>query len=134
MLQVFLCHSTEDKKQVLSLFRRLRKSKFDPWLDKKKLLPGHEWDQEIRKEVHKSEVVLICLSNGSLRKEGYVQREIKLALDVAEEKPDGTIFIIPVRLEECGIPQRLRKWQCVDYLKEVDTAGCYKHYRNVKMR
>ena len=30
-------------------------------------------------------------------------------LDKAEEKPEGTIFIIPALLEECEVPQRLSK-------------------------
>jgi hypothetical protein len=37
-------------------------------------------------------------------KEGYVQREIRRAIEVAEEKPEGTIFIVPVKLEECDVP------------------------------
>ena len=27
---------------------------------------------------------------------------------------DGTIFIIPLHLEPCAVPERLRKWQWVD--------------------
>jgi len=41
-----------------------------------------------------------------------VQKEIRFALDKAEEKPEGTIFIIPALLENCEVPQRLsrRHW------------------------
>jgi hypothetical protein len=45
---------------------------------------------------------------------GYVQKEIGFALDVAEEQPEGALFLIPVRLEECDVPERLRRWQWAD--------------------
>jgi len=34
-------------------------------------------------------------------KEGYIQKELRRVLDIALEKPEETIFIIPLRLEEC---------------------------------
>ena len=60
----------------------------------------------------------VCLSSQSVRKEGFLQKEIKFALDVADEKPEGTIFIIPVKLDECQLPGRLRHWQWVNYFEE----------------
>ncbi len=64
-------------------------------------------------------VVVVCLSNGSTTKEGYVQKEIKVALDVAEEKPEGTIFIIPARLEEdVSVPERLSRWHWVNLFQD----------------
>lgn len=117
-LKVFLCHSSSDKPMVRELFYRLRNDGFDPWLDEENLLPGQEWQQEIPRAVKQSDVVLVCLSKTSINKIGYVQREIRYALDVAEEQPEGFIFIIPVKLEECSIPERLRRWQWVDLFRE----------------
>jgi rod shape-determining protein MreB len=37
---------------------------------------------------------------------------------VADEQPEGAIFIIPVRLEECEVPDRLRRWHWVDLFDE----------------
>jgi hypothetical protein len=45
---------------------------------------------------------------------GYVQREIRDVLDVADARPEGSIFVVPARLEPCQLPERLTKWQCVD--------------------
>ena len=42
-----------------------------------------------------------------------MQKEIVIALDAAEERPEGAVFIIPVLLEECQLPSRLAKWQSV---------------------
>ena len=50
-----------------------------------------------------------------MTKAGFVQKEIRVALEVAEEQPEGVIYIIPLRLEECTVPTTLRRWQWVDY-------------------
>lgn len=113
-LQVFLCHSSRDKEAVRVLFDRLKRDGFAPWLDEENILPGQDWDNEIRRAVRLSHVVVVCLSKSSVTKEGYVQKEIKLALDVADEKPAGTIFLIPAQLEPCEVPERLKGWQWVD--------------------
>jgi hypothetical protein len=56
---------------------------------------------------------VVCLSKSSITKEGYIQKEIRFALDVALEKNDKTIFIIQIRLEECDVPEKLKKWQYI---------------------
>ena len=117
-LRIFLCHSSEDKPAVLNLYSRLYNDGFDPWLDEKKLLPGQEWEVEIPKAVKTSDVVIVCLSHKAINKSGYVQKEIKFALDKAEEQPEGTIFLIPLKLEECDVPERLQRWQWVNLFEE----------------
>ena len=118
-LSVFLCHSSSDKHIVRKIYQRLYSQVgIDPWLDEAKLLPGENWDNEISKAVDESDVVIVCLSNNSINKEGYVQKEIARALDVAEQKPEGTIFIIPLKLEECPVPRRLSAWQWLDYFQD----------------
>jgi hypothetical protein len=115
-LRVFLCHASQDKPVVRDLYKRLAvESWIEPWLDEEKLLPGQDWDLEIEKTLESVEVVIVCLSNRSVTKEGYVQKEIRRVLDIALEKPEETIFIIPLRLEECELPRRLRTWHYVDY-------------------
>lgn len=63
-------------------------------------------------------MVLVCLSAQSVTKEGFVQKEIKFALDKADEKPDGTIFIIPARIEDCDVPERISKFHWVDLFSD----------------
>lgn len=117
-LRVFLCHSSGDKPTVRDLYHRLRADGVDPWLDEENLLPGQDWQQEIRKAVRLSDVVVVCLSRESITKAGYVQKEIRYALDVSDEQPEGTIFLIPLKLEECEVPERLRRWQWVNFFEE----------------
>jgi TIR domain-containing protein len=117
-LRIFLCHSSGDKKVVRDLYRQLYKAGFGPWLDEEDLLPGQDWQAEIPKAVRRSDIVLVCLSRSSISKEGYVHKEIKYALDIADEKPEGTIYIVPVKLEVCEVPDRLSQWQWVELYKE----------------
>jgi DNA-binding NtrC family response regulator len=117
--RAFLCHSSEDKEQVRALYRRLVEKGVAPWLDEIDLLPGHDWRLEITQAVRSSHVIVVYLSRNSVRKDGFVQKEIAMALDLADEKPEGSIFIIPVKLEPCDVPQRLRRWQWVEMFHEA---------------
>lgn len=112
-LKVFLCHAHSDKDVVKALYARLTKDGVDAWLDKEKLLPGQDWELEIRKAVREADVVVVCLSK-QFNQAGFRQKEVRLALDTAMEKPEGEIFIIPARLEECDTLESLRKWHWVD--------------------
>lgn len=117
-LKVFLCHASESKPHVRDLYRRLRASGVDPWLDVEALLPGQDWQLEIRRAVRQADTVLVCLSKRSVSKTGYVQKEIRYALDAADYRPEGEIFVIPVRLEACVVPERLNRWQWVDLFEK----------------
>lgn len=122
-LQVFICHASQDKPIARELYQHLfGEGWIDPWLDEEKLTPGMTGDMEIEKAVEASDAVIVCLSSKSVSKEGYIQRELKFVLDIAFEKPEGAIFVIPLRLDECQVPRRLRTWQYVDYFP-LNKAG-----------
>jgi formylglycine-generating enzyme required for sulfatase activity len=114
LLRVFLCYASADEPDAHALYQRLLANGVDAWIDKEKLLPGQNWQEEISKAIRNSDVVIVCLSENSVNKEGYVQREIRLALDIANEKLEGTIFIIPARIRNCDVPIRLSAYQWVD--------------------
>ena len=116
-LKVFLCHAHSDAAAVRDLYRRLVKDGVDAWLDKEKLLPGQDWELEIRQAVREADVVVVCLSR-QFNQRGFRQKEVRLALDTAIEMPDGEIFIIPARLEECDTLESLRKWHWVDLFED----------------
>ena len=61
-LKVFLCHAHADRDSVRALYSRLTKDGVDAWFDKAKLLPGQDWELEIRKAVREADVVVVCLS------------------------------------------------------------------------
>ena len=94
---------------------------YDVWLDEKNLLPGQDWNLEIGKAIREADAVIVVLSPKMVKKEGYIQKELKLALDFYDEKPEGEIYVIPALLEECEIPRALRSLQYVD-LRQNDSG------------
>jgi len=125
-LRVFLCHSSDDKTTVRELYNRLdTEGWIDAWLDEKKLYPGQDWNYEIEQAVEEADAILVCLTKNSVTKEGYVQRELRIILDFADYKPEGTLYIIPVRLEKCEPPKRIRRWQYADYFPKSQQKIAY---------
>ncbi len=113
-LKVFLCHSSVDKDTAKELYDDLETDGFSPWLDKEKLVGGQNFDLEIKKAIKTSHVVVICLSKMAITRPGYVHKEIKTALDIADEQPEGTIFIVPVRLDDCTVPMSMKQIHYID--------------------
>jgi tetratricopeptide (TPR) repeat protein len=72
-------------------------------MDKHSLLPGQNWDIEIKKAIKSSRYFITLSSANSVGKRGVVQTELKRALDAQEEFPESAVFIIPVRLDDCHI-------------------------------
>lgn len=113
----FLSYAKEDRKKVIDIFKRLKRDNLHPWMDDQHLIAGSEWDLIIRKTIRRCKFFLLCLSHQAVNKRGYIQKEIKEALDVANEMPEGEIFIIPLRLEDCEVPDSLKKWHWIDIYK-----------------
>jgi hypothetical protein len=116
--QIFLSYAREDKEEVESLCQKLCDAGFKPWMDTKDILPGEQWKSSIRKAIRHSDFFLACLSKKSVGKRGWIQREIREALDIWQEMLDSDIYLIPVRLEDCKAPDRLRDFQWVDLFEE----------------
>jgi hypothetical protein len=84
-------------------------------LDKESLLPGHYWKIEVKRAIKNSRYFIALFSSTSVQKKGYVQVEFKFALDVLDEFPEGEIFAIPARLDDCEIPyEKFRDIERVD--------------------
>jgi hypothetical protein len=115
--RAFLCHAVEDKPKVRELYRRLKADGFVPWLDEEDLLPGQDWRLAIRQALRASDFVLVCLSRTAVSKRGFVQKEVADALDLAQELPEGAVLVVPVRLEECPLPERLSHLHCADLFR-----------------
>lgn len=130
MLRVFLCHSKHDKPTVRKLYERLRDEEgIKPWLDETDLLAGQNWEMEITKEVRNSHCVLVCLSKKAIGADGFVHKEIKFALDVNDRKPEGTIYLIPVKFEECEVPERISQFHWVDLFEPSGYANLMRSLR-----
>jgi hypothetical protein len=93
---VFMSYARPDQNRVTPFFDYLQSRGFNVWLDCKSLMPGQNWDFEIKRALDKATFVVVFLSTNSFDRRGYLQRELRLALDKANEKLVDDIYLIPV--------------------------------------
>jgi TIR domain len=60
-----------------------------------------------------AEFFIVLLSQTSVSKKGYIQRELKLAMELLEEIPEGEIYLIPVKIDDCLVPAQFAAFQWV---------------------
>src|SRR5215813_3238375 len=116
--QIFLSYAREDKKKVEALYQKLSAAGFKPWMDTQDILPGEKWQVSIQKALQRSHFFLACLSVTAVSKRSYIRREFRDALEKRQEMLESDIYLIPVRLEECEVPEDLGEHQWVDLFEE----------------
>ncbi|NLI71215.1 MAG: TIR domain-containing protein [Bacteroidales bacterium] len=113
--KIFISYAKEDFAYAEKLYNYLEENDFKPWIDKKGILPGQNWDFVIKKALREANYIILLLSDTSVQKRGYVQREFKTALDYVEEKLEDDIYIIPLKINNCEIPEKLSRFQWIEY-------------------
>lgn len=114
--KVFVSYSRDDYNIASEIYLFLKENRCIPWMDRYDLVPGQEWKLEIHKNIKSSDFFVACLSNNSISKKGYVQKELKEAMSILDEVPEGQIFIIPIRLDDCIVPVALVEKHWLDWL------------------
>lgn len=134
--QVFLSYARPDAETVQTVHQMLRASGVTVWMDVENLRGGAEWRCAIKKALRSSQLVLVFLSKQIVAREGYLHEEILEALEVSRQKPPGKIFLIPVRIDNCPIHERLEQFHCVSLFAENGPARllrqiqeCHRRYR-----
>ncbi len=115
--RVFISYAHEDIDSALKIYEQLKAIEgVDPWFDKESLLPGIKWRPAIKKAIRESDFFLALLSQRSISKRGYVQTEMKEALEIWDQFPEDKAFLIPIRLEDCYPSyEKLREVQYQDF-------------------
>ena len=114
-IEIFLSYANPDQQRVLQVYNYLQNNGYtNTWIDCEKLLPGQNWDYEIQKNLKKADIILIFLSENSVNRRSYVQKEIKLTLRYLEEKLKDDIYIIPIQLDDITVvPEQLSHLHCL---------------------
>lgn len=121
--RVFLAYVDEDAQPVRRLHDALAAKRFDPWLDKTRLLPGQNWPRAIETAIHTSDFFISCFSPRAVVKRGSFQSELRFALECTRQMPLDEIFFIPVRLEDCDVPASVsRQIHYVDLFPNWDAG------------
>lgn len=116
--RIFLIYAKEDQERVEKIYEELKFAGFKPWMDTKDILPGERWELSIKKAIEEADVALACLSKNAVEKNGFVQKELQFALDLMDEKIEGISPVIPIRLEETQVPDKLKNLQWLDIFKK----------------
>lgn len=101
MQNIFLSYTHEDIGMAKKIYSDLFRYGLNVWFDIESLIPGQDWRYEINKAIKKSNYFIILLSKKSVNSIGYVQKELKIALEILDLHPKSKIYIVPVRLEDC---------------------------------
>jgi len=112
---VFISYAHEDFESAKKLYQNLKSAGVEPWLDKISITVGQKWKVAIRSAINDSHYFIPLLSSKSVQKKGYVQREIREALEILDGLSYKDIFVIPVRTENCKVSnKKLNERQMVD--------------------
>jgi len=103
--KVFLSYSHSDSTRVELLRRDLIAKGLDLWWDHQ-ILPGEAWELAIRTAIEQSAAFVVCFSkNVDAKTRSGIFPEVLRALEIYRQLRPGSIFLIPIRLNECDIPR-----------------------------
>lgn len=119
--KVFIAYVIEDLPLALQIYDRLEAAGMHPWLDRKKLLPGQQWRRCVERAIDTADLFVACFSRAAAQKRGQFPYEVRYALKCSERMPLDDLFVMPVRLEQCAVPQRIMSQiQYVDLFPDAD--------------
>ena len=105
--RTFISYSRINKEFAVKLAKELRAADFPIWLDQLDIPTGARWDDELEKALRECGIFLVILTPAAIASEN-VKDEIGYAIDHGKR-------ILPVLLQECDVPLRLRRFQYVDF-------------------
>ena len=121
-IKIFISYAKVDLEFALELYKHLKNEDgLNPWIDDDCMLPGQNWKFAISEAVKDSRFFIALLSSNSTNKRGYVQKELKEALDILNLIPRVRLYIIPARLNDCEVEDnRLNEIHYVDLFPDWD--------------
>lgn len=116
-VRIFLSYARADEERVTQVYQKLLAEGFTPWMDTQDILLGEKWEHSINQAIRRADFFLVFLSNGSTNKRGFLRKEINAALEIWKEKLQGDIYLIPLRLDDCPVPEDLSNFQYGDLFR-----------------
>jgi hypothetical protein len=117
--KIFLSYAHEDIGMAKRIYQDLKRYGLDIWLDTESLEVGQLWENAILGAIEESDYFIAVLSSNSMTKKGYVQKELKTALNVIDLLPEDKTYIMPVRIDDCIVKNRqLKRHHWIDVFPE----------------
>lgn len=98
----FLSYAHEDIAVAERLHRELTLRGCSLWFDQTHWDEGQSVDDQVLNAIREATYFISLLTPTSVSKDGYVRKEIALALNVRAQFNLGEAFLIPVRVTECS--------------------------------
>jgi len=114
MLDLFVCHSSEDHGFVSWLSKELAKKGVTVWVDEGEIRVGDSLIGKIEEGMAKTRFFAVILSKVSL-KSPWVKKELEMA--ITKEVLEKRVIVLPIVIEECEIPLYVRTKRYADFRK-----------------
>ncbi|MFD2078722.1 TIR domain-containing protein [Actinopolymorpha cephalotaxi] len=122
----FISYVREDVDRMQDIVSALKAADIPVWTDKMKLSPGEDWKLTIRKAIQRNALAFLAVfsSSSQARDQSYQHEELLLAVEQFRQHPPGRVWLIPVRLDDCKLPDYdLGAGRTLDSLQRVDLFG-----------
>jgi hypothetical protein len=113
---IFVSYTKADRERVSPYYSALKSSSYQVWMDIYDIKGGQNWDFEIVKAIDVATIIVAFVSKNSVDRRGYIQKELRTALEKYREKLVDDIFLIPVMLDDIDIPAQLKPLQVLPSL------------------
>jgi hypothetical protein len=110
----FVSYARHDEEFVVRFTQRLREEGVNVWRDRDDIPAGASWDDEIDSALQRCTHVLFVASTASVKSDN-VGDELSAAINYGK-------LIVPILLEDCQLPFRIRRNQWVDFRSDFEAA------------
>lgn len=107
MKKVFISYVHNNTSDVDRFCQDLKSFGIEVWLDRDEIYPGTFWAEAIRKAIQNGAFFIACFSKEYRdRAKTHMNEELTLAIEELRLRDTGKPWLIPVKLNECEIPDR----------------------------
>lgn len=128
-VKIFISYAHEDRKlckKFMTHLCSLKKSDMISHWHDNEINPGEVWDEEIRKKLDESDLIIFLLSPDLIASEYIEENELKLSI---KKHRNGEAYIIPVMLRNCNY--KYTYFNNLQGLPEGFTAIKSKRYKSI---
>ncbi len=119
LFDVFLSHNAKDKSRVRRLAERLKQAGLRVWLDEWNVRSGDIIALKVDEGLEQSRVLVLCMSSNALASRWV---DLERSTVIHRDPANGGRCFIPLLLDDCDLPDSLRRYKYVDYRNESAAA------------
>jgi tetratricopeptide (TPR) repeat protein len=112
---LFISYSRTDGEEFADeLYQRLQDAEYAPWLDRRHLVSGTDWDSSIDQALEQASIVLVVLTPAAV-----TSRQVKSEWSYALNQ---NLMVVPLLTRDCDVPRVLAVHQVHDFRSPAEHA------------